>query len=435
MIEKGGIYKLKGLDFGNGQINKKDQADYKVIGEDGKTVVCKNLETKELFLFNKNNLIDPDVPNDTTCKIEIVTEKLNAVMKPTDSIFWKEMQEEFGGGCVASVGALGGSSGGAAAPALTGGTTMGSLGGIPTPALAQLANPNISAATVNGMPVPSQSIMALAKKKIKKNKKKKKHESDNTKTNELFVSALNLLELGFTEEDYKEYQKLLSEIQEKELLQDYAEFAQKRGFEKDSLALEQFGRCAKNDLANVVWVVDEGFDEQEKIDLFARAGDWFCEYQTCKNQYDPLGMYGLEGYLEYLETIKSEGLLNEFIAYMKKQGISKSELELKLLEAVLNEDFNEEYESITEQISKYLDRLNFAYANTDDIVYKKEGDYKYLFKFDNEKGIIKIKVLEQGKPIVEKEYDINSTDDIQPIFDEIEDLYRKYGLTIKEEEV
>ena len=94
----------------------------------------------------------------------------------------------------------------------------------------------------------------------------------------------------------------------------------------------------------------------------------------------------------------------------------------------LEEEFHEEYEQITEQIAKYLDRLNFQYANTTDIVYKKEGDYKYLFKFDNQEGIIKVKVLKGEDILVDKEYKIDETQDIQPIFDEIENIYRKYGV-------
>ena len=83
---------------------------------------------------------------------------------------------------------------------------------------------------------------------------------------------------------------------------------------------------------------------------------------------------------------------------------------------------------LTEQIAKYLDRLNFQYANTTDIVYKKEGDYKYLFKFDNEIGIIKIKVLKGDEVLVEKTYEIDETQDVQPIFDEIESIYNQYGV-------
>ena len=49
------------------------------------------------------------------------------------------------------------------------------------------------------------------------------------------------------------------------------------------------------------------------------------------------------------------------------------------VESIINdllEDFHEEYEQITELIAQQLDRMNFEYANTEDIIYKKEGKYK-----------------------------------------------------------
>ena len=127
---------------------------------------------------------------------------------------------------------------------------------------------------------------------------------------------------------------------------------------------------------------------------------------------------------------------NDVIDYIYEEGLTTTELIETLQEIFsrhheiesLREDFNEEYEEITEQIAKYLDRLNFQYANTTDIVYKKEGDYKYLFKFDNEIGIIKIKVLKGNEVLVEKTYEIDETQDVQPIFDEIESIYNQYGV-------
>ena len=111
----------------------------------------------------------------------------------------------------------------------------------------------------------------------------------------------------------------------------------------------------------------------------------------------------------------------------KKKKKAKNE-ELEAYIQSLIEDFNEEYEEITEQIAKYLDRLNFEFANTEEIIYKKEGENKYLFKFDNEIGVIKIKVLHNDEVLVEKEFEVDDTEDIQPIFDEIESIYKEYGL-------
>lgn len=109
------------------------------------------------------------------------------------------------------------------------------------------------------------------------------------------------------------------------------------------------------------------------------------------------------------------------------ENIVDSELE-DYIHSLLNEDFNEAYERITDLIAKQLDKMNFEFANTEDIIYKKEGDYKYLFKFDNEIGIIKIKVQKDDNVLVEKEWQIDEEEDVEPIFKEIEDIYSKYGL-------
>jgi len=135
------------------------------------------------------------------------------------------------------------------------------------------------------------------------------------------------------------------------------------------------------------------------------------------------GKEDLEEYRKFIDCFKRNGRYGDYLAYCKLQD-KKTPVVLEQLK----EDFNEEYEEITEQIAKYLDKLNFHYANTEDIIYKKEGEYKYLFKFDNEVGKIKIKVSKGEEVLVEKEYEIDETKDIQPIFDEIEQIYKEYGL-------
>lgn len=94
----------------------------------------------------------------------------------------------------------------------------------------------------------------------------------------------------------------------------------------------------------------------------------------------------------------------------------------------LNENFLEEYEDITDLIAKQLDRLDFKFANTDDIIYKKEGEFKYLIKFDNEIGILKFKVSKDQDVIFEKEYQLENEEDVTNAFEEIENIYRENGI-------
>lgn len=72
MIEKGGIYKLKKIKdfFGN---NTED--DFQVLKVMDDTVYCKNLTTDEVFMVNKNDLIDPEYPDDIYSNFEIIQER------------------------------------------------------------------------------------------------------------------------------------------------------------------------------------------------------------------------------------------------------------------------------------------------------------------------------------------------------------------------
>lgn len=94
----------------------------------------------------------------------------------------------------------------------------------------------------------------------------------------------------------------------------------------------------------------------------------------------------------------------------------------------VTEEFHEEYEQITQLIAQQLDRMNFEFANTEDIIYKKEGKYKYLLKFDNKDGYLKFKVSQDDNTIYENEWKLEEGQDITPIFKEIEDVYEKYGI-------
>ena len=249
---------------------------------------------------------------------------------------------------------------------------MASLGAAPCPTMAQASN-GVSGAMVNGIPVEGQSAMK------KKKKKKKKHET--------------------------------SAVQE--------------GYEKD---LEYYDTSSISHVSpdEMIEKVEDTFEPNETLITYVASP---------RERLKITVKYSGETLTHVLE-IAFLNEANDVIDSIYEEDLTTMELIETLQEIFsrhheiesLREDFNEEYEEITEQIAKYLDRLNFQYANTTDIVYKKEGDYKYLFKFDNEIGIIKIKVLKGDEVLVEKTYEIDETQDVQPIFDEIESIYQQYGV-------
>lgn len=91
-------------------------------------------------------------------------------------------------------------------------------------------------------------------------------------------------------------------------------------------------------------------------------------------------------------------------------------------------NFKEKYEEIADVLAKELDKMNFIYADTEDIIYKKEGECKYLIKFDNENGILKFKATKEDKTIYENEWKLQEGEDISPIFEEIRKIYTEYGI-------
>lgn len=366
MIEEGGTYKLKKIkDF----FGKNTEDDFKVLKISGDTVYCQNQETKELNMFNKKDFIDPDFPDEIYSDFQIVSEKLNMVMKPMNLSFWKDLVEDMGGCVSASAVSGGGMATGSSA-----------LGAAPCPALAQVTAGNISGCLVNGVPVAGKSVK---KKKKKKSKKNEEYEEESTyymdTKEERVVSPdemLDILEEGL--------------LGKKEILYTMVE----------------------NNRERIKVSVQYSFEPDDTVMMFKLNLDFVDEGD------------------EVIDNLEETVTLVELIGYLTEIFLHHEETELVLENYVqsLIEDFNEDYEAITEQIAKYLDRLNFKFANTEDIIYKKEGDNKYLFKFDNEIGIIKIKVLHNDEVLIEKEYEIDETQDIQPIFDEIESIYRRYGL-------
>ena len=425
MIEEGGIYKLKKIkDF----FGTNTEDEFKVLKISGDTVYCQNTETKELNMFNKKDFIDPDFPDDIYSDIEIVMEKLNTKMKPMNLSFWKELAEDLGG-CVSASAASGGG--------------MASLGTMPCPAMAQITGGSISGAMVNGVPVAGKSV--------KKKKKKKKHEeyeetsycmghpthnfaafkgeTDNTPE---FEDAIDILVYG-DETDLQEYIDLCTLFTDTDRYDDYVKFAkEKYNLDAADLDCHNVGKIHLYDkeLIEQLCKVSSYMNKDETLPAlrFDEAINLLTKGNSEKDK---------QAYEKLLDLFTEHALLDEFEKYANMEyginDITSDNITLRenmntIIDKLLNEDFNEDYEAITGQIAKYLDRLNFKFANTEDIIYKKEGDNKYLFKFDNEIGIIKIKVLHNDEVLIEKEYEIDETQDIQPIFDEIEKIYKEYGL-------
>ena len=290
----------------------------------------------------------------------------NKNIKPMNLTFWKEIKEEAG----AAGGAGGAASAGVSAGSMASG--MAALGGTPTPALAQLSRSGISAATVNGIPVPSQST--------RKKKKKKKNEDlilDTTNQN-LEIRAL--------------ITKAIAE--ENDAITSY---------------LEKAKRCK-----------ELGIDKL--VDLFNELAKDETVHTGClQAALDEFDLSELDDVLDGQEEAQ------EIFDKIENTNIVNTEIE-NVIEQLLQEDFHEAYEEITNLLAKQLDRMNFEFANTEDIIYKKEGKYKYLLKFDNKNGFLKFKISKDDNVIEVREWQLDEGQDISPIFKEIEDLYNKYGI-------
>lgn len=349
MIEEGKTYKLKKIKGFDSNVD----CDCEII----KIFNSQNPSLGKIALYKCNGeeyvapvseFIDPEDPKEYS---DLVFKKLESVMKPMNLSFWKDLKEE---------------------------ATCASLGAAPCPGLAQVTSSGISAATVNGLPVPSKSV---------KKKKKKKNED---------LSSLDLRP-DLTRDELRDF----------ELLKD------KQDFLNDDTNSPAYGlKYADNpevEFEDAINLLLFGQDEEDKeeyneiLDLIRQA-DRIEEYEK----------YALNKY--NINDITSDNI-------GKQVDITVDDI----LDEI-DEDFNEDYENITDLIAKYLDRLNFEYANTEDIIYKKEGDKKYLIKFDNELGILKFKVSEGDNTLIEKEYQIENEEDVEKVFTEIEDIYRKEGL-------
>ena len=409
----------------------------------------------------------------------------NKNIKPMNLTFWKEIKEEAG----AAGGVGGAASAGVSAGSMASG--MAALGGTPTPALAQLSRSGISAATVNGIPVPSQST--------RKKKKKKKNEDLILDTTNQNLEIRALITKAIAEENdaitsYLEKAKRCKELGINKLVDLFNELAKDETVHTGCLqaALDEFDMGEIDDVIDGREEAEEIFDKTNTVNseiedvVEGLLEDFHEDYITGKelqdwnwqeeqtNLYNIIGsakqifaagkdddippefddainilLYGKDEddrkeYKELLYLFKDTGRMKEFINYANNKGfkdlspkvIGKQEESLNIVNQeiedivkdLLQEDFHEEYEEITNLLAKQLDRMNFEFANTEDIIYKKEGKYKYLLKFDNKNGFLKFKISKDDNVIEVREWQLDEGQDISPIFKEIEDLYNKYGI-------
>lgn len=409
----------------------------------------------------------------------------NNNIKPMNLTFWKELKEEAG----AAGGAAGAASAGVSAGSMASG--MAALGGTPTPALAQLSRSGISAATVNGIPVPSQST--------RKKKKKKKNEDLILDTTNQNLEIRALITKAIAEENdaitsYLEKAKRCKELGIDKLVDLFNELAKDETVHTGCLqaALDEFDMGEIDDVIDGREEAEEIFDKTNTVNseiehvVEGLLEDFHEDYITGRELqdwdwqqrqtalYDQIGspkqifaagkdediplefddainilLYGKDEddrreYKELLYLFKDTGRMKEFINYANNKGfkdlspkvIGKQEESLNIVNQeiedivkdLLREDFHEEYEEITNLLAKQLDRMNFEFANTEDIIYKKEGKYKYLLKFDNKNGFLKFKISKDDNVIEVREWQLDEGQDISPIFKEIEDLYNKYGI-------
>lgn len=298
--------------------------------------------------------------------------KLNKVIQPKNVIFWNDLMED-----------------------------MGALGAAPCPALGQSGT--AAGCTVNGIPVAGKSVK-YNKKKTKKSKKNEgvqwidsdgvEHIEDFSKSN--LSAELDAID---RQEHINKLEKTGWLESPKELFKKFKGSTDDRDFE-DAINILLYG------------------SGQDDIDEYNELCATFAE----TDRYDDFLRFAKEKYGLYGTALDSYSIGKHLEEHVVNQDMED------LINDLLNEDFNEAYERITDLIAKQLDKMNFEFANTDEIIYKKEGEYKYLFKFDNELGIIKIKVLKGKEVLVEKEWTLDEEDDVSPVFEEIEEIYGRYGL-------
>lgn len=94
---------------------------------------------------------------------------------------------------------------------------------------------------------------------------------------------------------------------------------------------------------------------------------------------------------------------------------------IKMAES-LNEQ--EVYGTISEQVAEWLDKLSFKNVDTKEgIVYKKEGNYKHLVKYNNQDDIIEYRITKDGNIVYNNKWTISSPEQVSVIFKEINKEY------------
>ena len=269
---------------------------------------------------------------------------------------------------------------------------------------------------------------------------------DDAKDREIeYEDALNLLLYGKDELDKKEYTCMLKFFKNCNVLGEFKKFAKEKGI--DNIHPDNIGSQLSEDFEDEHV---EKSEQEENIDIKtlliqaqAEENTAIASYLDKANKCKKLGNDKLEKLFKELaddETVHVgclQGALDNLgIADLDKIIDGQTEANELLngeniedvIESLLNEDFNEAYERITNLLAKQLDRMNFEFANTEEIIYKKEGKYKYLLKFDNQDGYLKFKVSQGDNTLVEKEWKLEEKEDVSPIFQEIEDIYNEYGI-------
>lgn len=316
--------------------------------------------------------------------------KLDNVIKPVNEDYWKQLKED--GACAGGCTCAASSCAGACASTTAAGEGSAPLGAAPTPGLSM-----VSGAMINGIPVAGKSVKKKKKKKKNEavsgtpfNVEKHCHVSHNTTSNNNITEKEEKSNLYNEEFDELEVRQMLTQSQSEEnaAIQSYLDKAKK---------------CK-----------ELGVPELEKLFM-----------ELAKDETVHTGC--LQGALANYELDNIEDVLDGEKEAMDILGEEYSK-DIEEIVWRMEENFNEKYEEITSLIAKQLDRMNFVYANTEDIIYKKEGEYKYLLKFDNKEGYLKFKVSKDDDVLVEKEWKLEEGEDISPIFQEIEEIYTKYGI-------
>lgn len=375
MIEVGKSYQLKELIIRDGEeeISCMDENDtYKVLAKHDNIITCIGDKTNEVFTFMENVFIDPDNPEDNkiymdTVKTEPkeVIEHLNKVINPKDLGFWKQLSEE-GGGCAC---ASSGGTGGCASAGGTGGCCC-TTSGCGTTMAAISTGQSIGSSTMGTSaslgPAPNGPI------------------------GHIYGAMVNGIPVQGKSATGKNKKK-----------------KKKKSKKKDE--------CYNlNSLLDKVYETYE--TEESQTELFDKALDKLNDYLNLPEMSDRTE--AMLEYLDLLESIHTNELMDKYIEYAREHEVE--DLSLDLIEST------DDTIIISDEISTWLDRLNFKFADTKDIIYKREGNYKHLIKFDNDGNTLKYKILKDDETLLEKEWNLKDKNNVSNIFKAISKIIEEY---------